>query len=236
MTTTRSRNTIIAASFAVLATIFTALYAGSGKSSAKSEAPLGTVLVATRDIPVGTPGAALLSRHLVATKSIDASALEPGAVKSAASLAGLVSVQPILLGDQLKVRRFAQSRGNATLAGLRGNQRAISIAGDSNQLLADTLRDGDRVDVLASVRVPEQTGPHISRIVLRGLTVLQAPSASDSATQNVSAMLALTDEQAQKLFYVMKNGDWSLVLRPGVRASDRNLPGQTAASITRSER
>jgi hypothetical protein len=33
-------------------------------------------------------------------------------------------------------------------------------------------------------------------------------------------MLRLTDAQAQTMFFVMKNGDWSLVLRPVVHAGD----------------
>ena len=33
-------------------------------------------------------------------------------------------------------------------------------------------------------------------------------------------MLAVTDTQVQKLFHVLKHGEWSLQLRPPVKAND----------------
>ena len=56
-----------------------------------------------------------------------------------------------------------------------------------------------------------------SRIVLRDLTVLEIPGASGvpaTAAQLSSVMLAVRDVQVQRLFWIMKNGDWTLELRP----------------------
>ncbi|MBA3348106.1 MAG: hypothetical protein H0T13_06060, partial [Actinobacteria bacterium] len=36
----------------------------------------------------------------------------------------------------------------------------------------------------------------------------------------LSVLLAVTDTQVQKLFHVMKHGDWSLQLRPPLNAND----------------
>ena len=42
---------------------------------------------------------------------------------------------------------------------------------------------------------------------------------SSSAT-NLAALLAVTDTQVQKLFYVLKHGEWSFQLRPALKAND----------------
>jgi hypothetical protein len=44
-------------------------------------------------------------------------------------------------------------------------------------------------------------------------------------------ILAVTDSQAQKLFFVMKNGDWSLQLRPKGRAKDSPESVETVESV-----
>ena len=44
-----------------------------------------------------------------------------------------------------------------------------------------------------------------------------------------SVILAVTDEQAQRLFYVMKNGDWSLQLRAVKKPKDS---GHSIATFT----
>ena len=56
--------------------------------------------------------------------------------------------------------------------------------------------------------------------------MLQAPEASTESkrvtqqTGDQSIMLAVTDAQAQKLFWIFTNGDWSLSLRPTTDAAD----------------
>jgi hypothetical protein len=44
-------------------------------------------------------------------------------------------------------------------------------------------------------------------------------------------ILAVTDAQAQKLFFVVKNGDWSLQLRPVLHAADSPGSVETIESV-----
>ena len=44
-------------------------------------------------------------------------------------------------------------------------------------------------------------------------------------------MVAVTDAQAQKLWWVVKNGDWSLQLRPVTNAADSPDSVETSASL-----
>jgi hypothetical protein len=46
-------------------------------------------------------------------------------------------------------------------------------------------------------------------------------------------MLALTDAQAQKLFWIMKNGEWSLELRPTDDPADSPESFESSRSLLR---
>ena len=73
--------------------------------------------------------------------------------------------------------------------------------------------------------------------MLRDIRVLQAPdqpssdSSIGSGAGDFSAMLALTDSQAQKLFWVTQNGTWSLQLRPASRPKDSPNSVETTESM-----
>jgi len=75
--------------------------------------------------------------------------------------------------------------------------RAFQVPGDEHQLLADTLRAGDRIDVIASVKVDSEKDVHATRIILRDIEVLRAAGSSRGDTQlaqgsTLSVLLAVT--------------------------------------------
>src|SRR5437667_2660 len=87
--------------------------------------------------------------------------------------------------------------------------------------------------VAAITRHTSGTDYLFSRVVLRDLKVLQAPSGpapgtkiTGGAGQTTSALLAMTDSQAQKYQWILANdssstsGSWHLELRPVTRATD----------------
>ncbi|HJX47047.1 MAG TPA: RcpC/CpaB family pilus assembly protein, partial [Gaiellaceae bacterium] len=109
-------------------------------------------------------------------------------------------------------------------------------SGTTTQLLAGTLQRGNRVDVVGSITFPESGQTHVAAVVLRNLLVVKAPAGETSSGvgsgQNaVSAQLQLTPLQAQRLFWLTKNGDWSLLLRPSAGARDGVLQPVTAANL-----
>jgi Flp pilus assembly protein CpaB len=64
-------------------------------------------------------------------------------------------------------------------------------------------------------------------VVLRNLLVLQAPNTntvssklSSNPNEGFTVMLAMTDSQATKFWWVVNNGEWSLQLRPVRDPSD----------------
>lgn len=207
---------------AALAAVLTLAYAAHGGPQQAAAAGTASVYVATHDIAAGTAGVDAM--HALKLVHLPAAAVAPDAVTTLATLGGRIAVEPIYRGEQATLRRFAGLSDQGLVSQLSGRQRAIQIAGDANQLLAGTLRDGDRVDVVASLKTPDKQVPY-GRTVLRNILVLHAPPAPSGSPvsggqQAFAATLRLSDTQAQTLFFVTKNGDWALVLRPAVHAGD----------------
>jgi Flp pilus assembly protein CpaB len=77
-----------------------------------------------------------------------------------------------------------------------------------------------------------------SRIVLRDIKVLKVSGGGGGGKVNIGStapgtwvMLAVTDNQAQKLYWLQKNADWSLVLRPVIHAADSPNSVETIESV-----
>jgi Flp pilus assembly protein CpaB len=243
MTAFRLRNLGIAGALAAAAAVLIGLYVTSYRNHVESGADLVSVYVAARDIPEDTEGSALagyLKREKVLQRSVLA-----GAISSPKQVERMVVAQPVLAGEQVSTRQFRPLAQQGVQAKLSGNLRGLVVPGEAHQLLAGKLETGDHVDVVANIkfRVRPRGGASAgersrvaSRVVLRDLLVLDAPEApSDdsivSGRDSFSVMLAVTDNQMQKLFFAMKNGDWSLALRPVARPGDSPESVETIESV-----
>lgn len=222
--TYRVRNIFVAVALAVVAALLTTFYVANYKKHVRAGESSVSVYVASRDVPAGTAGGALVERHLIKTEDVTRRSVIPGAISDPTQVVKLVLTQPLYAGEQVTVRRFSDLAAQGIRAQLKGTMRAIQVPGDSNQVLAGTLHAGDRIDVVGNLRVNPDKEVHAVRIVLRDLLVLQAPEAkplaAGTAGNDASVLLAVTDTQVQKLYYVIKNADWSLELRPVVDAAD----------------
>jgi len=230
--TTNLKNILIAAVLAIAAVALTLIYVSNSNSkhSSTSPATYRTVLVAARDIPVGTTGAQLAHAGWLTTRRIPSDAIASGVVPNRAALATLVAIQPTYHGEQIVARRFGTSQQEGLVSTIHGQLRIYQLPGDSNQLLAGIVRQGNRVDVVGSIARPEGSATHYSVIAVRDVLVVKAP-ASSSANSDTSIDLQLTSAQAQKLFWLAKNGGWSLLLRPSVHPSNVASGPQSAVSI-----
>jgi Flp pilus assembly protein CpaB len=224
--TYRLRNIAIAVALAVLAAVIVSFYVKQQKQDLQRGQTLTAVYVAKEDIPAGTPGSEIASKVERVEVAKDASA--PGAIVGPEDLEGKVSTEQIYANEQVSLLRFANPTEQGVRAKLSGTLRAVQVPGDEHQLLAGTLKDGDRVDLVANLeyklanfgsRGGAQDGA-ATRTVLRDVLVIQATVTSGDSKRlsansgNKFVLLALTDAQSQKLFFVMKNGEWTLQLRP----------------------
>ena len=225
--TYRVRNIVIAVALALVAAMMTSFYVTNYQRNVEKDAKNVEIFVAKRDIPVGTSGADLARKGLLEKSKIVRRSVVPGAISTPDQLADLVAVQPVYAGEQVSTRRFATPAERGIRAQITGTMRAFQVPGDQHQLLAGTLKAGDHIDLVASLKVNPDKDIYATRIVLRDIEVLKAAATTGvdgakitSAEGGLSVMLAVTDTQVQKLFHVQKHAEWSLQLRPPVKAND----------------
>ncbi|MGH2972186.1 MAG: Flp pilus assembly protein CpaB [Gaiellaceae bacterium] len=222
--TYRIRNILVAVGLALVAMMLTLFYVTNYKRSVQKSTSGVAVYIAAKDLTAGTPGAEIVKQHELRVETVQQKDVVPGAISSPSDVSGLVLSAPVYAGEQVTLRRFSDAAAQGIRGQLTGTLRAVQIAGDPNQLLAGTLEAGDHVDLVANLRTDSQTSATATKIVLRDLLVLTAPDASGKVSTSGggsdSAILAVTDTQVQRLFYVMKDADWTLELRPVVGAVD----------------
>jgi Flp pilus assembly protein CpaB len=234
--TYRIRNVLIAVGLALVAMMLTLFYVTNYKRSVQKSTSGVPVYVAAKDLTAETSGADIVKQHDLRVETVQKRDVVPGAISSPSDIAGLVLSAPVYAGEQVTLRRFSDAAAQGIRSQLKGTLRAVQVAGDPNQLLAGTLVAGDHVDLVANLRIDPNSTATATRIVLRNLTVLTAPS--DPALGKVStpsgsssAILAVTDTQVQRLFFVMKNADWTLELRPVVGAVDSPERIETLSTV-----
>jgi Flp pilus assembly protein CpaB len=238
--TYRARSIVAAIGLAILAVLLVGFYVTNYKKSVEHSQQNVSVYVAAKDIPAGTSGADLASGGYLKQEQVLRQSVVPGAISSPKDVAKLVADSPTYAGEQVSLSRFSSAATEGLRGLLRGPLRAVQIAGDPNQVLAGTLKTGDHVDLVANVKIGSGVDQKaVDRIVLRNLRVLKAPPTTDSGVRLSSAtgtngtpvLLAVTDTQVQKLFYVVENDDWALELRPVVGATDSPETVETQATV-----
>src|SRR5215210_840472 len=225
----RARNVGIAVAVAAFAAMLTAFYVSNYKRNVQQDQKNVPVLVATKRIEAGTTGREAISKHQATVQELPRLSVVSGSFASLEQIRPLVAVDDIYPGEQVTARRFSPLEERGVRAKLDGNLRAIEVPGERQQLLAGTLREGDRVDVLANFKLDSASGStnfSFTRLVLRDILVVRGTastggSAVSSDSDTVSLQLALTDTQSQKLFFSMENASkWWLTLRPVNNAAD----------------
>jgi Flp pilus assembly protein CpaB len=230
----RTRNIAIASGLALLAIVFMIVYVSKARNSSASDVGKGlvSVLFAAQDIQAGTPGSTLQSGALV-TKEVPKNAVATDSISTPGAVAGQVATQDILAGQPVMARQFGPAAAAGVRSRIEGTQRVVQFSGDKNQVLDGTLQPGDRVDVFGSWNVPENCGQcHFSRVIASNVLVVGTSAEIGASEQQdqASIQLRLTDDQANRVFWVSKNGDWWLALRPVVKPRSGN-PGPES-SIT----
>ena len=238
--TYRVRNIGIAIALAIVAALLTTFYVTNYKRNVQQGEDMVPVYVAAQNIEIGTSGSELSGQKLLKVEHVARRSVVPGAISDPEQIEKSVAVEGIYAGEQISTRRFRAAEEQGIRAQLKGNLRAIQVPGSENQLLAGTITDGDRVDVVGVVELTSRAarGFAASRVVLRDLLVLRAPNTArlqskigSDPSSPYSVMLALTDAQASKLFFVMEEGEWTLQLRPVTDPADSPESLETVESV-----
>jgi Flp pilus assembly protein CpaB len=234
--TYRIRNITIAVTLGLVAALLTMFYVTNFQRNVRQDETNVPVFVANRDIPVGTAGSDVARKGMLVKTELVRRSVVPGAISNPDQVVDLVSTQPIYAGEQVTTRRFATPAEQGIRAQLKGTMRAIQVPGDQHQLLAGTLKPGDRVDFVVSLEWGNT--PPATRVVLRDIEVLKAsggPNTQQKLAQSSGTwvLLAVNDTQVQKLFHGLKHGQWSLELRPPLKANDSPERVETSRTVIR---
>src|SRR4051812_32117472 len=136
----------IAAAAAALAGIVLLAFISQYKNHVQGGTVERPALIADRLIPKGTSGAVAVSDGLFKPTTAAQDSLAPGALSSAAALAGKVATRDVYPGEQITAADFA-SDADPVRGRLSGTQRAIAVPLDAAHGLIGEVRAGDTVDV-----------------------------------------------------------------------------------------
>ena len=253
--TYRVRNIVVAVVLAALAALMTSYYVTNYKRHVQQGEDHVKVYVASQDIPAGTAGADAM--HMLKRKTVTKSGVAPGAISTPKEIKSKIASQRIYAGEQVTVNRFASVSQSGIQGSLKGTLRAYQLAGTANQVLAGILKTGDHVDIVANFRYKfaSDSGSAsgvtfaATKIVLRNIKVLRAPGSPGTASKLGSSfdtkyqlVLAVTDNQSQKLLFATHNSDeaasggepgWWLELRPNLKPSDSPGSIETLTTMLR---
>jgi Flp pilus assembly protein CpaB len=172
---------------------------------AESLGPLRTVLIATRDIPLG----ATLGAKDVEETSRYASTIPENAVTTRRRAVGRVVAVPVLKGAALLAPNLAPAARTGADGLVPIGYRAVRVQPEDG--LKPPL--GAVVDVLASLdpTVVEHTG---ADLVARGARVLAVDTATDASSEGVGVTVLVTEDEARELAFAAANGVLTLALAP----------------------
>ena len=231
----RTRNIVIAAVLAAAAVLLTVIYVNSSRKHDTALKQSVQVYVTSNNYPIGTPGTKIVGN--MHAETIARAAMSPHAVTSPDQIRNLYLAEPIYSGEQVSQLRFALPSQQGIRSKLTGKQRAIQVAGDTNQLLSGTLVPGDRIDIVANLNDPKNSNVPVSKVVLRNLLVLQTQDGQGGAKINRSTsysdaiIVQVPDNLAATLNYVLNNSKWFAQLRPVKKPADSVTPPATFKSV-----
>jgi Flp pilus assembly protein CpaB len=162
-------------------------YVSSLREETQQAEPTRVVLVATVDIPARTTGENIVANKLVEQKEIVASAVAPGALSSESDLQGKILTVPVAKGQQLLASQLGIPEEQSLSYRIRNGMRAISLPIDRPNAVGGAIKEGDRVDVIATFDADQ-----FSAVQLIPPTTSTTASTGESPTTTVPSTSPLT--------------------------------------------
>jgi Flp pilus assembly protein CpaB len=207
-------------------------YVGNANKRATAGADLVVTLVATQDVPDGTPFAAAWNNGLVVQSKTLRSALPASAVSDPAALKDMVAAGVLRKGQLVVNGTFADSAsakrlGPATFADeLPKDTVAVSFQAAAPQAVADLIRPGDRINLLigvpnaAELGLPDSGGPAILhafrnlQIIAIGAVTAPHAGATEAAANPGTGLysVAVPPQDAARLLFLTSQYDVYLTL------------------------
>lgn len=236
----RSKMTIlvVAVVLGLLAVLFGARYLDSAKADIVAGAEPVVVLVATRDVPAGTPAEKLLEQEYAEEREVPRQYVADGAVSRLGSIKGKVVAVPLTRGEQLTSSRFKVAEEVGLAYALPEGYVAISVPDNPARGVSGFISPGDYVMVISSFD-PGELEDAVSKILIKKARVLAtgtetsqtvSPQAQQqnsgglmnngTATGSVQTLtLAVTPIDAERLVFAQEAGSvWYTLLSSSMMA------------------
>ena len=237
-----NRSNMLLALGAAVFLVGAALVVGLVQNSHHSDnhAAGSAVLVARETIPAGTSGADAIAKNLVVSRTVPANVRANDVLVNVNELGGRVIDHQVDAGEQVRATdlRPITMRGGAIEipAGMQGVAiEAPFVAGG-----AGYIGPGDFVDIYGNVKPAD--GEPYTRLVLGGVKVLDvstevAPrvesgqSSERVGSSNVTYLLELNADQAERIIYLAANQQLWLTLQGEGNHAVPSTPGRSAADV-----
>lgn len=201
----------------------------------------GVVLVARETIPAGTSGADAVSKGMIAAREVPASARANDALINANELSGRVIDQQIGSGEQITVSELRPITVRGGAINIPAGQQGVAIQLPFVSAGAGYIGPGDFVDIYGNVKGGDGSDA-MTKLVLGGVKVLDvstevAPRVESGQNServsgsNVTYLLALTADQAERVIFLAANQQIWLALQGQGNPPVPSTSGRTAADV-----
>jgi pilus assembly protein CpaB len=224
---------ILAIAIAVVASVALYNYLKGKEAEVREarEAAVATekVVVAAREIPIGTP---------IASEQVDVVAwpkanVPQGAFSSAEEAAGRVVLQTLLPGDVITEPKLRPTEGPPGIMTYKipEGHRAMTVAVDQVSGVAGFITPGSMVDVVLTATPPGKSQP-ISKIVFQNVPVLATGQIIETKEGEPvivpTVTLDVTPDDAERLASAVTEGQLRLLLR---RSGDDEMAATGGATV-----
>lgn len=177
---------------------------------------LTSVIVANQEIQPYTA----ITAQMLTVQQVPASAVAADAVKDPAALVGRYTRSLVLPDSVMRDGYLATAAGNSGSVAAKLSEssvpgaRAMAIAVDNTTAVGGTLQVGDRVDVIAAVKIERTNAPTttLSKVIAKGVPVLYT-TPSDSAAK-ATVVVQVNQSMAEEIAYAQISGTVYLATVP----------------------
>lgn len=225
---------VAAAALALVTTVAVVGYLQRVGREAQAPKPVETAMVVVAKANIAERK--IVGPDLIALRSVPVTAIHPSAARRIEDVSNRVALVSIYADEQVLLSKLAPVGVNVGLSYvLPKDKRAMTIAVNEVIGVAGFIFPGDRIDVLATVDVNDQS---LTKIALQDIQVLaiaqkvdQRPGEEPRVTTSVT--LSLAPEQTEALTQLDTHGKLRLALRPYGGASHVQTAGMTTAAALR---
>jgi Flp pilus assembly protein CpaB len=157
MNKSRSMILMIAVCTGAIGAMLVYLYVQRVETSTTAGLETRSVLVATRFLPEGSPGEAIVSAGAFEVRDVPTKYVSPGAFSSPDELAGLILSEEIAGGEQLTDGSFSTTQTSALFTDFPKGTEALSLPLEYITGVAGKIAAGDQLDAFVTVGQQRQS-------------------------------------------------------------------------------